>query len=133
MDPRASGCLCGGSGQFFALAAARLKDWVRHQLWLKTDLGGGLLREDALQQAQKAGASVGASLQGPPAPPVFLLPLVEWLAALAPVYDDAMLRPAMLAEDIRVRFGIEPNPRELSLLMELFGLWQQTKNGPSGL
>ncbi|USG59932.1 hypothetical protein NBZ79_12170 [Sneathiella marina] len=118
MDPRAGGELRGGQSAFFALAADRLKSWVRHQLWMAEDLGGGVTRRAVYQKAGRAKPGAAAQL------PACLQHVSNWWLALLPFYGrreiPGAIPPSQLAMDVETRFGMLPNMFEINLLQDLF-------------
>lgn len=120
MDPRAGRRICRGAGPFFSLRAAHLKDWFRHQLWLKRELADGLTRDAALSHL-----GIEPDGSAPPEPPPALAHLIDWIPLL--IRADSR-SPARMAADIRACFGLEARPVELLLLMELMDLWRDAQD-----
>ena len=129
MDPRAGGGICGGPRAFFVLAAGRLKAWIRHQLWLAEDLGGGVTRRAAYLQVRQATGGTDAGAEPPPVLPACLQHVSDWWSVLLPIYGRldrlGAVSPSQLAADIEIRFGVIPNMFEINLLQEIFNLSQE--------
>jgi hypothetical protein len=128
MDPRTGGGICGGPRAFFVLAADRLKAWVRHQLWMTEDLGGGVSRGAAYEQVRRATGRSEKTIAASPALPACLRHVGDWWAVLLPLYGRldqlGAVSPSQLAADIEIRFGIAPNMFEINLLQGLLDLSQ---------
>lgn len=125
MDTGAGRRLRGGPGQFFALTAARLKDWAAHQFHLAEEVGPGITRDAALRQAAK---TTGRQITDePPPPPSCLAHLWGWFTTLLTVYAEGPTPgPAVIRKDIEARFGLSPTVFEIGLLLDLFAACRRT-------
>lgn len=136
MDPRAGRRFCGGPGAFFALAADRLKRWIRHQIRMAEDLGGGVSRRAAMDQVQRMTGGTGQGAEPPPEPPFCLRHVGDWWRELLPGLgrreQQETRSPVQLATEIEMKFGVRPNMFEINLLQDLLEIYLDKIIGGSG-
>lgn len=86
-----------------------------------------MTRAAAFRQVEKMTGRVPAGQESPPPPPPCVIHVWDWFMGLVPVYAGVAVTPAMLAADIKARFGIRPSGFELKLCLKLFALWRQAQ------